>query len=140
MEAVLTIAALIFCVAGFFITAMVIALDMTRFLARTPELRTEADMDAYRRLVGRNMLAALVTLLFGIPALILIGVAFYMEYADWCILSFSLLVTSALSIGATAWTKTLENRLKNIPTADEEMDAERDHIVDVWHKKMLPDW
>jgi uncharacterized membrane protein len=140
MEAILTISAISFCIAGFFVTAIVTAIDMTRFLVRTPELRDEADMEAYRRLVGRNMLAALVTLLFGVPALILVGVAYYMEYVDWCILSLALMVTAALSLAATVWTKALEKRLKNIPTADEAMDAERDRVVDVWHKRMLPDW
>jgi hypothetical protein len=140
MEAILTMAALVFCVLGFLVTAVVVGIDMTRFLARTPELRTEADMDAYRGLVGRNMLAALVALLFGIPALILLGVAFYMEYVDWCILSLAAMLTTALSLATSLWTKSLEKRLKNIPTADEDMDAERDHIVEVWHKRMLPDW
>jgi uncharacterized membrane protein len=140
MEAILAIAAIIFCLAGFYVTAIVTAIDMTRFLARTPELQTEADMNAYRQLVGRNMLAALLTLLFAIPALVLVGVAFYMEYVDWCLSSLSLMVATALSMAASLWTKMLEKRLKNIPTADEEMDEERDRIVEVWHKRMLPDW
>lgn len=140
MEAILTIAAIIFCILGFFATGIIAAVDMTLFLSRTPELRTEADMDAYRRMVGRNMLAALVTLLFGVPALILVGVAFYMEYVNWCILSLALIVTTALSLSLTFWTRSLETRLRSIPTADDEMDAERDRVVDVWHKRMLPDW
>ena len=140
METTLILVGFAVCIGGFLVTALVAICDMTAFLARTPELLTDADMAAYRRLVGRNMLAALLTLLFGGPALVLVGVAFYMEYVDWCVLSLMLLVTTALSLSATVWTKALEKRLKNIPVADAEMEAERDHIVDVWHKKMLPDW
>jgi hypothetical protein len=85
------------------------------------------------------MYAALVQLvLLGLPPLMYIAGVFtdVLNPGD---VVFILVPSAVIFIVAQVF-KPLETRVKNIPTANDELRRQRDAIVHTWVKKPLPDW
>jgi len=109
------------------------------FLRNVSGLASSADLERFKRVVARQMYAALVQLaLLAVPPILyavglVIGVLVPGDIVY-------ILVPSAVVIVVAQLFKPLETRVKAIPAANGELARQRDEIVHTWMKKPLPDW
>jgi hypothetical protein len=128
---------------GFPVLAVLNALyfgsELRRFADRTPRLETPLEMTKYRRLVGRQMYAALLQLLLlAIPPIVFFYGLIHKILTVPDILF--VVVPSAILIVIAQLNRRHEARIRTLPTATEQFAEERDAIVRTWVRKPLPDW
>lgn len=104
-----------------------------------PRIASTSDLERFKRVVARQMVAALVQIgLLGLPALLLL-VGFAARALTPGDVVY-LLVPSAVMLVIGLAFKPLEARVKTLPTADDELRRQRDAVVRTWLSKPLPDW
>ncbi len=112
---------------------------LKEFLDKTPELASSLDLENFKKVVGRQMRAAL-----GQAVLLLIApVCFF-----WGLMIHSLtpgdfvwiLLPSVVVILVARSFRSLELKAWAIPAANDYLIGERDRVVKVWRTKPLPDW
>ena len=113
--------------------------NLREFLDRTPVLASSMDLENFKAVAGGQMWAALAQafLLLIAPGCFVWGLATNnLTPGDfvWILLPSVVVILIARSF------RSIELRAWSIPTADEEMAAERDRIVRVWRTRPLPDW
>jgi hypothetical protein len=125
--------------------ACMIVLTMTyrRFRRAVPELRTPEDLRRLRSLAKLHMYLSLV----GHP-LVTIGGAIAIWVIGWLVvkelgwvdlLLYGILPITVACVIAAMGTSPAR-MAKEIPASDATLAAERDHVVDVWINRLLPDW
>ncbi len=113
--------------------------ELGRFAARVPRLASTADLELLKRVVARQMYAALAQIvLLAAPIAIFFGgvVAGLLAPSDVVLV----VVPSAVILLVAFAYKQVEARVKTTPADDPELARQRDEIVAVWLKKPLPDW
>ena len=113
--------------------------ELKRFLEAVPVLASSHHMQQYKRLVARQMYAALVQLvILALPPVVFLAglVMGVLRLPDvlFVIIPSTVVLVVALSMRPT------ELKARSIPTADPELERERDQVVATWLKKPLPDW
>jgi archaellum biogenesis protein FlaJ (TadC family) len=124
---------------GVFFIGIALGLDMRRFLARTPALRSAKDLQALRRVVARNMYVVLILMALAAAWLLLVAVALYQSWLAWHDLQLILLAGVPLTV-VGVWAKSVESRVKSTPAVNETLREERDKVFSVWASRALPDW
>lgn len=134
--------ALALAAAGILLLAMIAAIalgvDLVRFLSRVPMLRSEDDLNDFRRVVARQMYGALLMLAmaFAAGAVIVAGtIAGATHPIEWVFLGVVGMLFGAVGI----WNKSVERKAKVI-AAEGEYARQRDAIVEVWMRRPLPTW
>jgi hypothetical protein len=113
----------------------------SRFLGVVPEIRTNHDLAQFRKLAKSQMYAAFVVLpLLWLPTLIWLAGMFvagdlrWLDLLWYVVLPWVAVVAAALALGGPV------EQAQKIRVTDPAFQAERDHIVDVWLHRRLPDW
>lgn len=115
------------------------AMDLRRLLAEVSEIRSAADMERYKRSVGRQMVGALVQIVVLLAPWAFFGYGIVRKVVTVKDLPLFVVLPSIFIFAAGMAMKNLERRVKTLPAA-EEFRAERDRVVETWAKKPLPDW
>jgi archaellum biogenesis protein FlaJ (TadC family) len=114
-------------------------MELRRLIKEVSILKTNEDLHRYRQMAARQMYLALVLIGMVILKVVVLGFGLVLDWISlpemFCIGLF--LVPYAL-IGV--WVKQLEVHVQSIPAANQECIEERDRIVQVWRKRILPTW
>jgi hypothetical protein len=111
-----------------------------RFKQTVPALRTAEDLQRLQQLASLHMYAALVTLvLILIPLPTWIYGHVVAETLTMEELSFAI-VPGIILGGLAALAKSPAKQAREMPASDAALQAQRDHIADVWLHRALPDW
>jgi hypothetical protein len=113
--------------------------ELADFLVKYDGLRSDQDMLAYKRVVGRQMYAALVQIVLLLMPTLLFFTGFFSGVLKVLDLVF-VVVPSVLVIVVGMRYKRLEEPMKAILAATPELENERDDVVATWLKKPFPDW
>jgi ABC-type multidrug transport system fused ATPase/permease subunit len=122
--------------AAMFLIAVGGFFQVKQFLSGHAFIRTDGDMDRFKRLARAQMYAALVYIVLAI-----VGVAMSM-YLTWVIGVYSLVLVVLVSLPHYALgnqMKKLEEKSRGLECA-ERFAAEYERIGLVWRKKALPDF
>jgi hypothetical protein len=121
------------------INALYFGHELKRFADRVPVLETPLEITKLRRLIGRQMYAALFQLLLlAVPPII-----FFHGLINKLLTPVDLLfviIPSAVIIVVAQLNRRHEARVRSLPAATEELAEQRDAIVRTWVRKPLPDW
>ena len=110
-----------------------------RFVREVPRLASTHDIERLKQVVARQMYAALIqiVLLAAPPILFFVGlVRGVLGIGDVLLI----IVPSTVILIVAASYKKVEARVRQLPTADDELARQRNAIVNTWIKKPLPDW
>jgi len=115
------------------------ARELQTLLREVPKLESTRDLERYRSVVARQMIAALVQIApLGAPVVLfafgLVSGALGPSEIAYVI------VPSLVVLVVAARTRAVEKAVQRLPAASEELARERDRIVHTWLKKPLPDW
>jgi len=115
------------------------ARELKRFLAATPAVASAADLERMKKVVGRQMYAALaqILLLAAAPVVFVVGLLHRQLHPSdvlFIILPSAVVLLLSLSV------KRIEAAVRGLDAADDELRRQRDAIVRTWLKKPLPDW
>lgn len=113
--------------------------ELKNFVTTTPRLESSHDLERFKAVVGRQMYAALaqIVLLATPPIAYALGLVFgVLRPSDVVYVIFP----SAVIIIVAAVYRGWEKRAKTIPTADPEIQRQRDAIIHTWLRKPWPDW
>lgn len=113
--------------------------DLKRFLRQTPALTSSHDMEQFKGVARRQMIAALLqaALLLIAPGCFIWGLTLgHLSPGDFVWL---LMPSVAVILVARSY-RGLENQIWNLPTEDPTLRDERDRVVKTWKSKPLPDW
>ena len=113
--------------------------ELKNFVSSTPRLESSHDIERFKTVVAHQMYAALVqfVLLAAPPIVFFVGV-FRSVLSPSDILY--IIGPSAVILIVAAIYRSEEKRAKSIPTADPELERQRDAIIHTWLRKPLPDW
>jgi hypothetical protein len=113
--------------------------ELKNFVSSTPRLESSHDIERLKTVVAHQMYAALgqFVLLAAPPVVFFVGV-FQAVLRPSDILF--IIGPSAVILIVAALYRGHEKRAKTIPTADPELERQRDAIVHTWLRKPLPDW
>lgn len=121
------------------LNALYFGSELKRFADRTPLLETPLEMTKYRRLIARQMYAALLQLLLlAVPPIVFFHGLIHKILTVPDILF--VVVPSAVIIVIAQLNRRHEARVRTLPAATEQMTEERDAVVRTWVRKPLPDW
>ena len=112
---------------------------LKRFLQTVPVIQTAEDLERFKQIAAGQMYGALVQLVILIGPWIVFGYGLItdnLEYwASLCPL------VPYIGVGAMGFLmKPTERRVQATPAATEQLEAQRDHVVDVWMQKPFPNW
>lgn len=113
--------------------------ELRRFVARTPMLASTHDLERFKRVVARQMYAALVQLPLVIAPAAVYGLGLFSDVLVVRDIAYVIGPSLALLLLARQY-KRLEADAQTLACADDLLRAERDRIVDTWRHKALPDW
>jgi hypothetical protein len=114
-------------------------IELKRFVDATPRLQSSRDLERYKSVVGRQMIAALaqIVLLATPPLLYAIGLMMdVLVPTDFVFV----LVPSLVILAVAGVYRKSEKSAKEILAADPELERQRDAIVHTWLRKPWPDW
>jgi len=109
-----------------------------QFLVVCPKLETDGDLEQYRRLIHHCMYGSLV---FGVLLIASILTPVSLLAVGWIQPADveAVLVAGAVRLSlAVAVTIGVENKLKAIPVASREFAGQRDALVRMWDRQVLP--
>ncbi len=118
---------------------VVLAYDMLRFLSRTRQIRFPQEMESLKRLVARNMLAALAEILILLIACAALLGGAYEGLLGWSDAPVGLFLALVLIIGSRL-TRRLEGKVRMVPVIDPFLRQEHEQVLHTWQYKQLPDW
>ena len=111
--------------------------NQKQFLQSIFELRTIDDASCYQAMVERQMKLALMGGVFGGSLIVLyLSAAFYGRVSVLTTMLFLFFLLANWICSKKL--KSLEARLVHMPAATTELEARRDYLVTVWHKRVLP--
>jgi len=113
--------------------------ELKQFLSRVPQLRSQEDLDEYRRMAGRQMYAALIQIVVLGTPFILFMYGVFKGYFN-CIHVLLYLALNGALFMVSMMIKQIELQVRQLPAANEAIAAERDRIVHIWRTKALPNW
>lgn len=119
--------------------AVVFGLELRRFLEATPQLASSHDLERFKRVVARQMYAALAQIVLLVLPPVLYGIALLegvLSPADVLLI----VLPAAGVILVAAIFRRYEQATKAIPAIDPELEQARDAIVRTWFKRPVPDW
>jgi hypothetical protein len=135
------IVSMLACAAVVLAIAVVMHLQLRRFQQRVPELHSDEDLSEFRTLAAGQMYGSLTALvLTWVPLVIwlvgkfVLGELVWLDAGFYVVLPF---VIEQLVIGTMASTA---KAVRATPATDPGLETQRDHIVDVWLRRLLPDW
>ncbi len=115
--------------------------QLRHFQRVVPVLRTPDDVVKFKSLAKTQMFATLASfVLLVVPLLVwffgCFGVAVlgWLDFPGYVVLPFVVVVVSIAAMPRTA------QEVRNTPVANPSLEAERDHVADVWVNRLLPDW
>ncbi len=113
--------------------------ELKSFLTSTPRLESSRDIERFKTVVAHQMYAALVQIaLLAAPP-----IAFFVGIFRGVLGPSDLLYIigpSAIILVVAAMYRGHEKRAKSLPTADPELERQRDAIIHTWLRKPWPDW
>ena len=116
-------------------------LQLRRFQRDVPVIRAADDLVRLKRLAAIQMYAALgvlpllpVPLLVWLYGIFIAGLLSWMDLLSFVVLPFAAIVAGAFLMGGPA------EEVQAISVEDAALQAERDHVIDVWLNRMLPKW
>ncbi len=113
--------------------------ELKNFLSSTPRLESSHDLERFKTVVAHQMYAALIQIvLLATPPIVFFFGIFrgVLNPSDL----FYIIGPSAVILIVAAMYRGHEKRAKSIPTADPELEKQRDAIIHTWLRKPLPDW
>lgn len=119
--------------------SVVFGWQLKRFCERTPEIRTGADLEAFKRVVAAQMYAALAQVVILLSPWVLFGYGFFTDKLVIGDVLYLTLPYIAVGIGGLLM-KRVEERAKHLPVSDPQLLEARDRVVHTWVKRALPDW
>ena len=121
------------------VNTVVHGLRLVRFRHSLSRFENGPDMALFRPVVRRQMVAAVVQVgLLTAPLLIFLGGVATGALSPR---DLPLVVVPAVLIVALGYVfKKVENEVRSIPAATDELARERDEVVATWTRKALPDW
>jgi len=112
---------------------------LRQFVHSTPAFQTYQDIVEFERMVARQMYAALMQiLLLAIPGLLFVVGLIRKVLVPGDLVYILLPMGTVIVMGVAL--KGVEKRAQTIPTDDPMLEERRNHIVETWIKKPLPDW
>jgi len=121
----------------------ILTLTFRRFHRAVPEIRTESDIQKLRRLAKLQMYLSLMGLpstTIGIALVVWLVGAFVFKQLGWLDLLLYAVVPIVIVVTIACMGNSPADMSKEIPASDPQLAAQRDHTVDVWINKKLPDW
>jgi hypothetical protein len=114
--------------------------SLKRFQRTVPLIRTPVDLSSLKKLVTVQMYAALIALaLMAVPTLVWIYGHFvegHLGWPDLLLFVFVPIVIWQVVAGKLSGPAKEVRAISAVP----ELQAERDHVVDVWLNRVFPDW
>ena len=113
--------------------------ELKNYVSSTPRLESSHDLERFKTVVAHQMYAALaqIVLLAAPPIIFFAGIILgVLSPSD----ILYVIGPSAIIIIVAAMYRSWEKRAKTIPTADPELQKQRDAIVHTWLRKPFPDW
>ncbi len=113
--------------------------ELKNFVSSTPRFESSHDIECFKTVVAHQMYAALaqIVLLAAPPIVFFLGL--FRGVLSPSDIVF-IIGPSAVILIVAAMYRGHEKRAKTIPTADPELERQRDAIVHTWLRKPLPDW
>jgi hypothetical protein len=116
-------------------------IQASRFMRDVPSIRTADDLARFKRLAKIQMYVALVVLpLLWLPIVVwlighfVFGTLGWVDLLTYVILPWMLVVAAAFIMGSKV------KQVQDLPATDRSIGSQRDHVVDVWLHRRLPDW
>ena len=113
--------------------------DLKRFVATTPEIDSQSDLERFKQIVKKQMYGALGQFVILIIPTLLFLYGFFSRTLFFRDVAY-LIVPSLVILAAGLYFKTLERRAQTLPIANPQLQPERDRVVEVWKHKPFPDW
>ena len=112
---------------------------LSRMIREMKVISSSLDMSRYRHDASLQMYAALAQIvLLTVPLLIYVYGALSHILRFWDLLY--MLIPSVVVFAVGKSLKRTERRAWNMPADSAELERERDHVVNVWNTRPLPDW
>jgi hypothetical protein len=113
--------------------------ELKRTVRAIGRLQSTADLERYKRVVARQMSAALVQLVLLAAPPILFGIGAVTGLLGMKDLIYVVLPAVAVLLVAAGFRR-VEAEARQIPAESEELARQRDAVVRTWLKRPLPDW
>ena len=121
------------------ILAAYFGMRLRQFVRSTPELRSDSDLDAFKRLVKGQMYAALAQIVILSVPILIFAVGFWKKIVFTKDIVY-LFVPSLMILAVGMLLKSVERNAQQVPAANEQLTQERDKIVDIWLHQPFPNW
>ncbi len=121
------------------VSGIVLMTELKKFMAKTPRIETEQELEHFKKIVKHQMYAALLQIvLLGTPV-------FIFSYGiQKGILGFGdilyVIVPNSIVIALGLFLRKLEKKGQSISASNPELRSEVDSVVYFWKKKALPNW
>lgn len=113
--------------------------ELKNFMSSTPSLESSRDLERFKTIVAHQMYAALVQfVLLALPPILFFTGLFRDVFQPSDVVF--IIGPSAVILVVAAMYRGQEKRAKSIPTADVELERQRDAVIQTWLRRALPDW
>ncbi len=113
--------------------------ELKNFLSSTPRLESSHDLERFKTVVAHQMYAALIQIVLLATPPIVFFFGIFRGVLNPSDLLY-IIGPSAVILIVAAMYRGHEKRAKSIPSADPELEQQRDAIIHTWLRKPLPDW
>jgi hypothetical protein len=113
--------------------------ELKNFLSSTPRLESSHDLERFKTVVAHQMHAALIQIVLLATPPIVFFVGIFRGVLSPSDLLY-IIGPSAVILIVAAMYRGHEKRAKSIPTADPELEKQRDAIIHTWMRRPWPDW
>jgi hypothetical protein len=110
--------------------------DVSAFIKAHPQIRTASDLEAFKSLARRNMIAALLGFTL-IAAWFVLAIAVSREL-HWGLKAVTWAVMVPVYL-LGSWVKRIETQARDLPCADD-LEPEYRRVGESWQHKALPDF
>jgi hypothetical protein len=123
------------------LSMLLLRFQASGFLRAIPEIRSREEIAQFRKLAKSQMYVALVTLpLLWLPILVWLVGTFLIGDLRWLDLLWYVALPWIVVVAAAFLLSGPVEQVQKIRVTDPSFQAERDHVVDVWLHRRLPDW
>ncbi len=121
------------------ISGIVLMTELKKFMAGTPRIETEQDLEHFKKIVKHQMYAALLQIvLLGTPVLIF-SYGIQKEILGFGDILY-VIVPNSIVIALGLLLRKLEKKGQSVSASTPELRSEVDSVVYIWKKKALPNW
>lgn len=115
--------------------------QLKQFCREVPVIRSRADLDRLKRTVAGQMYVGLCVIPLLVLPLLAWAYGTFVAKSLTCvdILYGMLLPGIAMTVSGQV-ARNAEKEIHRLPVEDPALEAERDHVVRVWDKRLVPDW